>query len=242
MFGLTVSLVPSGLQCRPMNLQRALLASRRGLGRTPSTPGLSSTPSMGSRPGSTIDLTRLPSISEQAQGSGSEASFSAPPAQEGTPGISSDAPMPSSQNNSEVTTGDGACGDASQPTGSQGAEAAQPAGVPAELQGGDQTEGGDEVIDPTLLPGGTLVVCPTSVLHQWKKEIEAKVNMGFLNFTVHVYHGKVQGEWVGVVGVVHGGVGGAMGATGSRHCVVVGWGAVLCCAVLRHAVGSSWLR
>ena len=41
-----------------------------------------------------------------------------------------------------------------------------------------------------LNPGGTLVVCPTSVLHQWHREIREKVNMR-TGFSVHVYHGKV---------------------------------------------------
>lgn len=48
----------------------------------------------------------------------------------------------------------------------------------------------EEDEDPNLLPGGTLVVCPTSVLHQWKREIEGKVNLS-KGYSVHVYHGKV---------------------------------------------------
>lgn len=42
-----------------------------------------------------------------------------------------------------------------------------------------------------LLPGGTLVVCPTSVLHQWARELKDKVNPR-TRCMVHVYHGKVQ--------------------------------------------------
>ena len=41
-----------------------------------------------------------------------------------------------------------------------------------------------------LFPAGSLVVCPTSVLHQWAKEIRDKVN-AHAGFSVHVYHGKV---------------------------------------------------
>jgi hypothetical protein len=52
-----------------------------------------------------------------------------------------------------------------------------------------QDEGEDE--DSDLLPGGTLVVCPTSVLHQWRREISEKVNTKTTSFTTHVYHGKV---------------------------------------------------
>ncbi|GFR48225.1 hypothetical protein Agub_g10086, partial [Astrephomene gubernaculifera] len=42
---------------------------------------------------------------------------------------------------------------------------------------------------PNLLPGGTLVVCPTSVLHQWAREIRDKVSPA-VGLVVHVYHGK----------------------------------------------------
>ncbi|GAX83731.1 hypothetical protein CEUSTIGMA_g11156.t1 [Chlamydomonas eustigma] len=37
--------------------------------------------------------------------------------------------------------------------------------------------------------GGTLVVCPTSVLHQWAREIREKVSP-LAGFSLHVYHGK----------------------------------------------------
>lgn len=37
--------------------------------------------------------------------------------------------------------------------------------------------------------GGTLVVCPTTVLHQWASEIKTKVNP-HAGINVHVYHGK----------------------------------------------------
>ncbi|PSC70181.1 SNF2 family DNA-dependent ATPase [Micractinium conductrix] len=39
------------------------------------------------------------------------------------------------------------------------------------------------------LMGGTLVVCPTTVLHQWANEIRTKVNP-HAGISVHVYHGK----------------------------------------------------
>jgi len=39
------------------------------------------------------------------------------------------------------------------------------------------------------LQGGTLVVCPTTVLHQWASEIRTKVNPN-AGIGVHVYHGK----------------------------------------------------
>ncbi|GIM06399.1 hypothetical protein Vretimale_10704 [Volvox reticuliferus] len=42
---------------------------------------------------------------------------------------------------------------------------------------------------PYLLLGGTLVVCPTSVLHQWAREIREKVSPT-AGLVVHVYHGK----------------------------------------------------
>ncbi|MEW5302745.1 MAG: hypothetical protein WDW36_005495 [Sanguina aurantia] len=49
---------------------------------------------------------------------------------------------------------------------------------------------GSEIPEPAgLVQGGTLVVCPTSVLHQWAREIRDKVNP-MRNFTVHTYHGK----------------------------------------------------
>ncbi len=47
---------------------------------------------------------------------------------------------------------------------------------------------------PRLLQGGTLVVCPTTVLHQWASEIKTKVNPN-AGINVHVYHGK--GERLG---------------------------------------------
>ncbi|KAF5825693.1 SNF2 family N-terminal domain-containing protein, partial [Dunaliella salina] len=40
-----------------------------------------------------------------------------------------------------------------------------------------------------LHPGGTLVVCPTSVLHQWHREFKDKVNAR-AGFSVCMYHGK----------------------------------------------------
>ena len=40
-----------------------------------------------------------------------------------------------------------------------------------------------------LSQGGTLVVCPTTVLHQWANEIRTKVNP-HAGISVHVYHGK----------------------------------------------------
>jgi hypothetical protein len=43
-----------------------------------------------------------------------------------------------------------------------------------------------------LVAGGTLVVCPTSVLHQWAKEVADKVHP-LAGCSLHVYHGKVRG-------------------------------------------------
>jgi hypothetical protein len=43
-----------------------------------------------------------------------------------------------------------------------------------------------------LVAGGTLVVCPTSVLHQWAKEVADKVHP-LAGCSLHVYHGKVCG-------------------------------------------------
>lgn len=56
---------------------------------------------------------------------------------------------------------------------------------------GKAVASGSEIPEPAgLVQGGTLVVCPTSVLHQWAREIRDKVNP-MRNFTVHTYHGKV---------------------------------------------------
>ncbi len=55
----------------------------------------------------------------------------------------------------------------------------------------------DEPEPPGLLPGGTLVVCPTSVLHQWAREVRDKVNP-VVGFTLHTYHGKA--SWEGCLG------------------------------------------
>ncbi|KAL6785258.1 hypothetical protein ACKKBG_A03100 [Auxenochlorella protothecoides x Auxenochlorella symbiontica] len=41
---------------------------------------------------------------------------------------------------------------------------------------------------PEVLHGGTLVVCPTSVLHQWAAEIKSKTTPE-AGLTVHIYHG-----------------------------------------------------
>jgi SNF2 family DNA or RNA helicase len=41
-----------------------------------------------------------------------------------------------------------------------------------------------------LVKGGTLVVCPTSLLHQWAREIGHKVHPAAA-CSVHVYHAKV---------------------------------------------------
>ncbi|GLC43495.1 hypothetical protein PLESTM_001479400 [Pleodorina starrii] len=46
-----------------------------------------------------------------------------------------------------------------------------------------------ETEPPNLLLGGTLVVCPTTVLHQWAREIRDKVSPTS-GLVVHVYHGK----------------------------------------------------
>ncbi len=43
-----------------------------------------------------------------------------------------------------------------------------------------------------LLTGGTLVVCPTTVLHQWFRELSEKVNRAATKCSIHVYHGKVR--------------------------------------------------
>ncbi len=40
-----------------------------------------------------------------------------------------------------------------------------------------------------LLQGGTLVVCPTTVLQQWANEIKSKTNP-HAGISVHIYHGK----------------------------------------------------
>eukprot|EP00798_Chlamydomonas_sp_ICE-L_P030148 gene30148-35126_t len=55
----------------------------------------------------------------------------------------------------------------------------------------------EDEADAGLLAGGTLVVCPTSVLHQWAREIREKVNPITTGFSVHVYHGKDKATLVG---------------------------------------------
>jgi hypothetical protein len=47
-----------------------------------------------------------------------------------------------------------------------------------------------------VLQGGTLVVCPTTVLHQWAQEVRSKVNP-HAGLSVHVYHGKGGCWWAG---------------------------------------------
>jgi SNF2 family DNA or RNA helicase len=42
---------------------------------------------------------------------------------------------------------------------------------------------------PALAEGATLVVCPTTVLHQWEQEIRSKTNPS-AHINVYVYHGK----------------------------------------------------
>jgi len=42
-----------------------------------------------------------------------------------------------------------------------------------------------------MVEGGTLVVCPTTVLHQWEQEIKTKTN-ALAGIDVYVYHGKCE--------------------------------------------------
>jgi hypothetical protein len=42
-----------------------------------------------------------------------------------------------------------------------------------------------------MVPGGTLVVCPTSLLHQWGRELRHKVHPA-AGCEVHIYHAKVR--------------------------------------------------
>jgi SNF2 family DNA or RNA helicase len=44
----------------------------------------------------------------------------------------------------------------------------------------------------SLAEGATLVVCPTTVLHQWEQEVRSKTNAS-ANLNVYVYHGKGAG-------------------------------------------------
>lgn len=61
-----------------------------------------------------------------------------------------------------------------------------------------------EAPPPGLLRAGTLIVCPTSVLHQWAKEARDKVH-SFARLSLHMYHGKVWGMCGGMgVGVLCG--------------------------------------
>ncbi|KAJ9533886.1 hypothetical protein QJQ45_026984 [Haematococcus lacustris] len=69
------------------------------------------------------------------------------------------------------------------------AEGAEEEGEGAESEEEEEQEQEEEEL-PGLLPGGSLVVCPTSLLHQWRREVEAKVNCRAAGITVHVYHGK----------------------------------------------------
>lgn len=60
---------------------------------------------------------------------------------------------------------------------------------------------GDDDLDAAaaaagLFPAGNLVICPTSVLHQWAREIKDKVN-AHAGFSMHVYHGKVRVRSIG---------------------------------------------
>ena len=54
---------------------------------------------------------------------------------------------------------------------------------------GKSSEEEEESDDEGLVHGGNLVVCPTTVLHQWAAEIRSKVSPR-VGLTVHVYHGK----------------------------------------------------
>ncbi|WIA19197.1 hypothetical protein OEZ85_003842 [Tetradesmus obliquus] len=46
-----------------------------------------------------------------------------------------------------------------------------------------------EAAERSMVPGGTLVVCPTSLLHQWARELRHKVHPA-AGCEVHVYHAK----------------------------------------------------
>ncbi|KAF6253953.1 SNF2 family N-terminal domain-containing protein [Scenedesmus sp. NREL 46B-D3] len=47
-----------------------------------------------------------------------------------------------------------------------------------------------EAAESRMVPGGTLVVCPTSLLHQWGRELRHKVHPA-AGCQVHIYHAKV---------------------------------------------------
>lgn len=100
----------------------------------------------------------------------------------------------------------------------------QPAPSAASTPGVAAGSGGREVeAPPPGLPrAGTLIVCPTSVLHQWAKEARDKVH-SFARLSLHMYHGKVWGMCGGVwvwgfcAGLCVGFVWGMCGGDAWRH-------------------------
>ncbi len=81
---------------------------------------------------------------------------------------------------------------ASPPAGSRSATPEPWAAAAAAGSGGRGGRPGGASPQQQPLLGGTLVVCPTTVLHQWYREISDKVNRQTTNMTVHIYHGKAR--------------------------------------------------
>ncbi|KAK9831907.1 hypothetical protein WJX81_008001 [Elliptochloris bilobata] len=170
--GKTVSLIALLLSNKPLYFD----AARRG---TPHAEPQSASSSSDSSSTSDLDPSRNPSRNPSC----------GPPDRAGTSSTADSACTSAEASVGRSGGGGGACSSGGGGGGGGGGGSAGAAQEPQMAHPGEErlwAPGTDR-------RGGTLVVCPTSVLRQWEREIAAKVAHS-AGLTVHVYHGKARAE------------------------------------------------